>query len=173
MLQSALDDVKRMNKRQVGIGEPKSGVCTRPSPYAGSLPSPSPSRRFWLMFLPLLQFLYQVLSFGMIVSSALMIWKGLMVVTGSESPIVVVLRSETFPCLPPMILQGMNNLWLLPGRFEMLEPQFSPLSSVFSTILIIMKASLLVWSKDFYANCWLVFAVGAWSLPSTEEICFF
>jgi signal peptidase len=38
------------------------------------------------------QFVYQVLSFGMIVSSALMIWKGLMVVTGSESPIVVVLR---------------------------------------------------------------------------------
>lgn len=36
----------------------------------------------------------------MIVSSALMIWKGLMVVTGSESPIVVVLRlvciSEAF-----------------------------------------------------------------------------
>ena len=28
------------------------------------------------------QFFYQVLSFGMIVSSALMIWKGLMVVTG-------------------------------------------------------------------------------------------
>lgn len=28
----------------------------------------------------------------MIVSSALMIWKGLMVATGSESPIVVVLR---------------------------------------------------------------------------------
>ena len=28
----------------------------------------------------------------MIVSTALMIWKGLMVVTGSESPIVVVLR---------------------------------------------------------------------------------
>lgn len=44
--------------------------------------------------LPLFQFLYQVLSFGMIVSSALMIWKGLMVITGSESPIVVVLRYE-------------------------------------------------------------------------------
>jgi hypothetical protein len=28
----------------------------------------------------------------MIISTALMIWKGLMVVTGSESPIVVVLR---------------------------------------------------------------------------------
>ncbi|NWW35598.1 SC11A peptidase, partial [Panurus biarmicus] len=49
-----LDDVRRMNKRQL---------------------------------------YYQVLNFGMIVSSALMIWKGLMVVTGSESPIVVVLRS--------------------------------------------------------------------------------
>uniref|UniRef100_A0A2K6FZ37 SEC11 homolog A, signal peptidase complex subunit n=1 Tax=Propithecus coquereli TaxID=379532 RepID=A0A2K6FZ37_PROCO len=47
-----LDDVRRMNKRQL---------------------------------------YYQVLNFGMIVSSALMIWKGLMVITGSESPIVVVL----------------------------------------------------------------------------------
>ena len=39
-----------------------------------------------------IQLFYQLLNFGMIVSSALMIWKGLMVVTGSESPIVVVLR---------------------------------------------------------------------------------
>ena len=39
-----------------------------------------------------LQLYYQCLNFAMIVSSALMIWKGLMVVTGSESPIVVVLR---------------------------------------------------------------------------------
>ena len=38
------------------------------------------------------QLYYQVLNFVMIVSTALMIWKGLMVVTGSESPIVVVLR---------------------------------------------------------------------------------
>lgn len=43
------------------------------------------------------QFLYQVLSFGMIVSSALMIWKGLMVITGSESPIVVVLSGSMEP----------------------------------------------------------------------------
>uniref|UniRef100_A0A8I5TAG5 Signal peptidase complex catalytic subunit SEC11A n=1 Tax=Pongo abelii TaxID=9601 RepID=A0A8I5TAG5_PONAB len=35
------------------------------------------------------QLYYQVLNFGMIVSSALMIWKGLLVITGSESPIVV------------------------------------------------------------------------------------
>merc|ERR1711970_728647 len=43
------------------------------------------------------QFLYQVLSFGMIVSSALMIWKGLMVFTGSESPVVVVLSGSMEP----------------------------------------------------------------------------
>ncbi|XP_011503801.1 PREDICTED: signal peptidase complex catalytic subunit SEC11A [Ceratosolen solmsi marchali] len=43
------------------------------------------------------QLLYQILSFGMIVSSALMIWKGLMVVTGSESPIVVVLSGSMEP----------------------------------------------------------------------------
>lgn len=53
-----LDDVRRMNKRQL---------------------------------------IYQVLNFGMIVSSALMIWKGLMVVTGSESPIVVVLSGSMEP----------------------------------------------------------------------------
>uniref|UniRef100_A0A8C4R9L6 Signal peptidase complex catalytic subunit SEC11 n=1 Tax=Eptatretus burgeri TaxID=7764 RepID=A0A8C4R9L6_EPTBU len=53
-----LDDVRRMNKRQL---------------------------------------YYQVLNFGMIVSSALMIWKGLMVFTGSESPIVVVLSGSMEP----------------------------------------------------------------------------
>jgi hypothetical protein len=44
----------------------------------------------------------------MIVSSALMIWKGLMVVTGSESPIVVVLRlvyvSEPFFTISTVLL---------------------------------------------------------------------
>lgn len=40
---------------------------------------------------------YQVLNFAMIVSTALMIWKGLMVVTGSESPIVVVLSGSMEP----------------------------------------------------------------------------
>ena len=38
------------------------------------------------------QLLQQTINFIMIIGSALMIWKGLMVVTGSESPIVVVLR---------------------------------------------------------------------------------
>ncbi|OXB77156.1 UNVERIFIED_CONTAM: hypothetical protein H355_014727 [Colinus virginianus] len=39
----------------------------------------------------------QVLNFAMIVSSALMIWKGLIVITGSESPIVVVLSGSMEP----------------------------------------------------------------------------
>uniref|UniRef100_A0AC35TIT7 Signal peptidase complex catalytic subunit SEC11 n=1 Tax=Rhabditophanes sp. KR3021 TaxID=114890 RepID=A0AC35TIT7_9BILA len=43
------------------------------------------------------QVFFQVLNFLMIVSSALMIWKGLMVVTGSESPIVVVLSGSMEP----------------------------------------------------------------------------
>ncbi|MFH4976374.1 hypothetical protein AB6A40_003083 [Gnathostoma spinigerum] len=43
------------------------------------------------------QLLYQFLNFAMIVSSALMIWKGLMVITGSESPIVVVLSGSMEP----------------------------------------------------------------------------
>ncbi|PAA86009.1 hypothetical protein BOX15_Mlig003678g1, partial [Macrostomum lignano] len=43
------------------------------------------------------QVFYQFLSFGMIVSSALMIWKGLIVATGSESPVVVVLSGSMEP----------------------------------------------------------------------------
>jgi len=38
------------------------------------------------------QLLLQVLNLAMIATSALMIWRGLMVMTGSESPVVVVLR---------------------------------------------------------------------------------
>ena len=47
---------------------------------------------FYVICGMIVQVYYQVLNFAMIVSSALMIWKGLMVYTGSESPIVVVLR---------------------------------------------------------------------------------
>jgi hypothetical protein len=42
------------------------------------------------------QLTFQVLNLAMIVFSALMIWKGLMVVTKSESPVVVVLRFDAF-----------------------------------------------------------------------------
>uniref|UniRef100_A0A673VH10 Uncharacterized protein n=1 Tax=Suricata suricatta TaxID=37032 RepID=A0A673VH10_SURSU len=42
------------------------------------------------------------LNFGMIVSSALMIWKGLMVISGSESPIIGVLSGS----LEPMFHRG-------------------------------------------------------------------
>ena len=43
------------------------------------------------------QLLFQVLNFGMIIFSALMIWKGAMVFSGSESPIVVVLSGSMEP----------------------------------------------------------------------------
>jgi len=43
------------------------------------------------------QILEQIISFGLIVSTALMIWKSLMVISGSESPIVVVLSGSMEP----------------------------------------------------------------------------
>ncbi|KAH9761865.1 Signal peptidase I [Citrus sinensis] len=41
--------------------------------------------------------LFQFITLGMIVSSALIIWKGLMCITGSESPVVVVLSESMEP----------------------------------------------------------------------------
>jgi signal peptidase len=43
------------------------------------------------------QLSFQILNLAMIVFSALMIWKGLMVVTKSESPVVVVLSGSMEP----------------------------------------------------------------------------
>ncbi|XVF74718.1 hypothetical protein PTKIN_Ptkin13bG0134100 [Pterospermum kingtungense] len=43
------------------------------------------------------QFLTQAVSLGMIVTSALIIWKALMCITGSESPVVVVLSGSMEP----------------------------------------------------------------------------
>ncbi|KAE8696117.1 Signal peptidase complex catalytic subunit SEC11A [Hibiscus syriacus] len=43
------------------------------------------------------QLLTQAVSLGMIVTSALIIWKGLMCITGSESPVVVVLSGSMEP----------------------------------------------------------------------------
>ena len=42
----------------------------------------------------------QIINLGMILSSALIIWKTLILVTCSESPVVVVLRSARLPVLP-------------------------------------------------------------------------
>lgn len=81
-ISSMFEDVRRMNKRQVKcafkhvfnvLSMKLNASCTNTLNFNSQL-------------------FYQVLNFAMIVSSALMIWKGLMVVTGSESPIVVVLR---------------------------------------------------------------------------------
>eukprot|EP00823_Brevimastigomonas_motovehiculus_P007850 TRINITY_DN7043_c0_g1_i1.p1 TRINITY_DN7043_c0_g1~~TRINITY_DN7043_c0_g1_i1.p1 ORF type:complete len:179 (-),score=29.78 TRINITY_DN7043_c0_g1_i1:13-549(-) len=43
------------------------------------------------------QLAHQVLNLGLIVCSAIMIWKGLIVVSGSESPVVVVLSGSMEP----------------------------------------------------------------------------
>eukprot|EP01123_Difflugia_compressa_P005839 TRINITY_DN17954_c0_g1_i1.p1 TRINITY_DN17954_c0_g1~~TRINITY_DN17954_c0_g1_i1.p1 ORF type:complete len:179 (-),score=10.62 TRINITY_DN17954_c0_g1_i1:50-586(-) len=43
------------------------------------------------------QIIEQLIMFGLIVSTALMIWKSLMVISGSESPIVVVLSGSMEP----------------------------------------------------------------------------
>jgi signal peptidase I len=81
--ESLFGDVQRMDKRQVGrVKSPLKVIAEKATN---------------LNFVFPMQFFYQVLSFGMIVSSALMIWKGLMVVTGSESPIVVVLSGSMEP----------------------------------------------------------------------------
>ncbi|KAM7267531.1 hypothetical protein ACFE04_009697 [Oxalis oulophora] len=43
------------------------------------------------------QGLHQLINLGMIVATALILWKGLMVVTGTESPVVVVLSGSMEP----------------------------------------------------------------------------
>ncbi|XP_007479282.3 signal peptidase complex catalytic subunit SEC11A isoform X1 [Monodelphis domestica] len=88
------------------VGHPGWGgpECVPPTRRSGRCPRFRPARAMLsLDFLDDVrrmnkrQLYYQVLNFGMIVSSALMIWKGLMVVTGSESPIVVVLSGSMEP----------------------------------------------------------------------------
>jgi hypothetical protein len=48
----------------------------------------------------LLQLAQQLVNLGMILSSALIIWKSLILFTASESPVVVVLRSAPLPSAP-------------------------------------------------------------------------
>ncbi|EDM14693.1 Sec11-like 3 (S. cerevisiae), isoform CRA_b [Rattus norvegicus] len=67
------------------------------------------------------QLYYQVLNFAMIVSSALMIWKGLIVLTGSESPIVVVLSGSMEPAFHRGDLLFLTNFREDPIRAEIME----------------------------------------------------
>ncbi|EDL09682.1 Sec11-like 3 (S. cerevisiae), isoform CRA_c [Mus musculus] len=66
------------------------------------------------------QLYYQVLNFAMIVSSALMIWKGLIVLTGSESPIVVVLSGSMEPAFHRGDLLFLTNFREDPIRAEIM-----------------------------------------------------
>uniref|UniRef100_A0A8C9FGZ2 Signal peptidase I n=1 Tax=Pavo cristatus TaxID=9049 RepID=A0A8C9FGZ2_PAVCR len=71
----------------------------------------------WAGGLPRVNLYYQVLNFAMIVSSALMIWKGLIVITGSESPIVVVLSGSMEPAFHRGDLLFLTNFHDDPIRF--------------------------------------------------------
>lgn len=53
---------------------------------------------------------FQVLNLAMIVCSALMIWKGLMVVTNCESPVVVVLSASMEPTFQRGDILFLNNV---------------------------------------------------------------
>jgi signal peptidase len=55
------------------------------------------------------QLLFQLLNLAMIVFSALMIWKALMVVTKSESPVVVVLSGSMEPAFQRGDILFLNN----------------------------------------------------------------
>jgi signal peptidase I len=55
------------------------------------------------------QLTFQVLNLAMIVFSALMIWKGLMVMTKSESPVVVVLSGSMEPAFQRGDILFLNN----------------------------------------------------------------
>jgi len=55
------------------------------------------------------QLLFQVLNLAMIVFSALMIWKGLMFLTKSESPVVVVLSGSMEPAFQRGDILFLNN----------------------------------------------------------------
>ncbi|KAL5056853.1 hypothetical protein RYX36_028457 [Vicia faba] len=58
------------------------------------------------------QVLTQAVSLGMIVTSALIIWKALMCITGSESPVVVVLSGRDNNYGDDRLLYAHGQLWL-------------------------------------------------------------
>merc|ERR1719197_1350326 len=55
------------------------------------------------------QLLFQILNLGMVVLSALMIWKSLMFITKSESPVVVVLSGSMEPAFRRGDILFLNN----------------------------------------------------------------
>ena len=77
-----------MNKRQVRKMPPENGAAFS----ALALQLTARAIRNALPRHPPPQLTFQLLNLSMIVFSALMIWKGLMFLTLSESPVVVVLR---------------------------------------------------------------------------------
>eukprot|EP00116_Pleurobrachia_bachei_P013533 sb/3473795/ len=88
------------------------------------------------------QVIYQFLNFAMIVSSALMLWKGLFVVTHCESPIVVVLSGS-------MQVIALHLLF-----FFFLEAVFSWVDTFVSSLLLGELGTC--WSSFFFGMfCYL------------------
>ena len=58
--------------------------------------------------------LLQILNFASVLASGLMIWKGLGLITNTESPIVVVLRHASFP----LVSLANNSILVLSGSME-------------------------------------------------------
>ncbi|KAI3873065.1 hypothetical protein MKW92_027225 [Papaver armeniacum] len=72
------------------------------------------------------QLLTQVITLGVIVSSALIIWKTLLCVTGSESPVVVVLSGSMEPGFKGLTF-GINGWLLLQGDILFLHMNDAPI----------------------------------------------
>ncbi|KAK7281635.1 hypothetical protein RIF29_09796 [Crotalaria pallida] len=59
------------------------------------------------------QTLSQLITLGLIVSSALIIWKALMCITGSESPVIVVLSGSMEPGFQRLVILLQGDIMFL------------------------------------------------------------
>ncbi|KAL6221718.1 hypothetical protein ACLB2K_005113 [Fragaria x ananassa] len=84
------------------------------------------------------QALTQAINLGLIVTSALIIWKGLMLVTGSESPVVVVLSESMEPGFSrgDILLLHMNKDPIRAGEIVVFKVDGRPIPIVHRVIKV-------------------------------------
>jgi len=82
---------------------------------------------------------------GMIVTSALIIWKGLIVVTGSESPVVVVLSGSMEPGFK-RVCTSLHN-WKMALAFD---------AVCFYDIYVLDVGTSNFLMRCFYFNLWMM-----------------
>ena len=91
--------------------------------------------------------LHQLISLAMIVTSALMIWKGLVLATGSESPIVVVLSGSMEPGFKRgdiLFLNRPAQVRHCPSAFPSVTGWLFTSGSIFCLSLSILSLSLSI-----------------------------